>query len=74
VTHGKEKQEVVSGVEGRAVARGEVLRRRQRRKAEEQRGFRGRRRGGKSKDWFGIFGKFRGLLVNLEIPTEIEIK
>jgi hypothetical protein len=62
------------GDEGRATARGGVVRRRQRREAEEQTGFRGRRRGEKSKDWFGIFRKFRGLSVNLKIPTEIEIK
>jgi hypothetical protein len=73
VTRGEEKQEVDSGVDGRAAARG-VLRRRQRREAEEQRGFRGRRRGGKSKDWFGIFKKFRGLSVDLKIPTDIKIK
>jgi hypothetical protein len=34
------------------------------REAEEQRVFRGRRRGKKSKDWFGKLRKFRGLPVN----------
>jgi hypothetical protein len=48
VTRGKGKQEVDGGVAGRAAARGRVLRRRQKREAEEQRGFRGRRRRRKS--------------------------
>jgi hypothetical protein len=52
------------GVDGRAAARGEILRRRQRWEAEKQRVFRGRRRGGKSKDWFGKLKKSRGLSVN----------
>jgi hypothetical protein len=73
VTRGKEKQEVDSGIDGRAAARGSPTPAAETgsRGAE---GFRGRRRGGKSKDWFGIFRKFKGLSVNLEIPTEIEIK
>jgi hypothetical protein len=41
------EQEVDCGVDGRAAAMGEVLRRRQRWQVEEQRVFRGRRRGGK---------------------------
>jgi hypothetical protein len=44
------EQEVGCGVDGRAAARGEVLRRRQSGKQREQRVSRGRRRGEKSKD------------------------
>jgi hypothetical protein len=65
VTRGEGKQEVGGDVDGRAVARGGVLCWRQKREAEEQRGFKGRRTEEKGpKDWFGNFRKFKGLSVN----------
>jgi hypothetical protein len=74
VTRGKEKQEVDSGVDGRAAARGESCAGVRDGKQRSRGGSEEEEEEGKSKDWFGIFRKFRGLSVNLEIPTEIEIK
>jgi hypothetical protein len=69
VTRGEGKQEVDGGGDGRAAAGGEALRRRQKWEAEEQRGFRGRRREGKgSKDLCAKLKDLRGLAVKQKFP------
>jgi hypothetical protein len=73
VTRGKGKQEVDGGVDGRAAARVRVLRRQQKREAEEQRGFRGRRRRRKVQGFMWKFKNVQGLPCKVKFPVDLRL-